>query len=305
MTLQALWQDRWPTIALPECVARVDAAAPDARHQVRMGLPCDQGGPNPEPGVDDCPAAGRCLTAKRKAMGSLLFDRENLTRPRSSASSMFPRELWEPCLDRHDDLVPHYNKPFGHSMRLGVASAWDVAWSERTGGDYVVKMTGVIDRETGKRRIVDILRVKGLTFAQQKELTVAEWRKYHDDVVVVESNAAQVLYAQELERTPVPVLRHPMQKKGDLEKGIPRLVVQLEARKWELPYRDGGFHHEHAEVFLAECEAFGWNNGKLEGVGEHDDTVAAWHHLAWALDRLVAPETPGRARSPQASAAYI
>ncbi len=38
---------------------------------------------------------------------------------------------------------------------------------------------------------------------------------------------------------------------------------------------------------LAEFEAFGWNDGKLEGVGEHDDTVMCFWHLNWAIDKLV------------------
>jgi hypothetical protein len=43
---------------------------------------------------------------------------------------------------------------------------------------------------------------------------------------------------------------------------------------------------------LSELEAFGWVDGKLEGVGEHDDTVMALWHLKWGIDTMVVGPVP-------------
>lgn len=282
-TRTALWPDRWPAIALSACIDRVEAAPPEERSIAKWELPCDT-----------CPEMSRCLNASRKSKGPLIYDREILTVPRSSESSLFPRELFEPGLLRGSQCVPHYLKPYGIEDRFAVASAWDIAWSEKTGGDWMVKMTALLDRESGKRRILDVLRVQKLSFQQQVRLIEAEWAKYRDDIVIVESDAAQAVWGQFVgETTAVPIVRHSAggsdgnASKRSLSEGVPSLIMQLEARRWQVPYQVGTFHHENVEVFLSEAEAYGWNDGKLEGSGEHDDTVMAWWHLAWGIDRLL------------------
>lgn len=276
-TRTALWPERWPAIALQACIDEVENAPPDQQAQVKWNLPCAQ-----------CPKNTACLNAKRKELGPLLYDREILTTPRSSESSLFPMELFEPLLRRQEAFVPYWHKPFSIESRYGVCSAWDIAWSEKIGGDYLVKITGVVDRETGIRKVLDINRWQRLTFPEQCMLVEAEWGKYQDDLVVIESDFAQKVWTQHLKSTTaVPVMPHSASGKKDMISGIPGLLLQLEQKKWEIPYQRGSYHHEHAEAFLAELEAFGWVDGKLEGVGEHDDTVMAWYHLAWGLDRLV------------------
>ena len=86
----SLWADRWPAIALQECIDEVEAAAPQDRAKVTLGLPCK-----------DCAKSTSCLTAKRKELGSLMYAREFGTKPMTSESSLFPREM----LDRYTDRV--------------------------------------------------------------------------------------------------------------------------------------------------------------------------------------------------------
>lgn len=284
-TRVSLWSERWPAIALQECIDKVEAAPPDRRAEVKFRLPCQ-----------DCPKNAACLNAKAKSQGPLLYGREILTRPRSSESSLFPREMFEPFLDREMALIPYYQKPFGAESRYGVCSAWDIAWSEKTGGDWMVKTTGLVDRQTGIRTVIDILRVQRLSFSQQVDLIVSEWGKYHDDIVVLESDAAQMVWAQYVgEHSPVPVLRHAAggrdgnASKRHLSMGVPGLIMEVTGGQWRWPYDRGTFHFENVEIFLSEAENFGWNDGKLEGVGEHDDTVMSWWHLSYGLKRLVAP----------------
>lgn len=285
MAAISLWPDRWPAIAKQECIDEVEAAPPDQRAEVKFALPCS-----------DCEMSTRCLNAKRKELGPLLYDREILTKPRTSESSLFPWELFEPLLRRDEQMVEYYLKPYGAEERYAVCSAWDLAWSERIGGDYLVKMTALLDRANGKRKLIDVCRWQKKTFDEQIELIEMHWGMYHDDLVVIEGDAAQRVWRQHLERnTAVPVMSHEASEKRDFALGVPGLLLKLEQGKWEFPYSPGTWHFEELRVFFAEAEAFGFQDDKLQGIGEHDDTVMAWWHLDWGLDRLVQPMGQKRA----------
>lgn len=277
-TRNALWETRWPAIALQECVDTVEAAPPEQQAETKRSLPCS-----------DCPENTRCLNAKRKEIGPLLFDREILTRPRAAESSLFPRDLMAPMLDEAAELVPHYRKPLGAEHRLIVVSGWDLAWSEKTGGDYLVRVTALADRFTGRFRLLDIYRDRGLRFTAQKQRIVADHGRYAEDLVVIEADAAQVIWTQQLEEeTSVPVLRHyAAGSKRDLHVGVPSLLIDFANRRWEIPHRPHGRGYDEVETLLDELEAFGWTDGKLEGSGEHDDTVMALWHCQWGLRMML------------------
>jgi hypothetical protein len=271
----SLWPNRWPAIALQECRDAVSEAPLLARAEVKRNLPCKS-----------CPENTRCLVAKQKEQGPLLYGREMLTEPRSQEASLFPRSLMAPMLDPGRGCVPHYLKAAGRERIEWVASAWDLAWSEKIGGDYLCKITGMLNLRTGRKSVLDINRWQGLTYTQQCELIVQQHRLYHDDAVVLESDAAQVIWAQTLEETSeVPVLRHAAgDDKRSLHIGVPALLIDFSNRRWSFPYQEGGLRVDEVENLLVELGAFGYNNGKLEGVGEHDDTVMALWHLWWALN---------------------
>jgi hypothetical protein len=238
------------------------------------------------------------LNAKRKELGPLMYDREIQTKPRSSESSLFPMELFEPLLSREQACVPHYRKPFGDEERYAVAQAWDLAWSEKIGGDYLVCETAYLDRSTGRRHMLDVERWTRVDFDDQVQLIGTKWNLYQADLVVIESDAAQAIWAKHVGRnSAVPVLPHSSGGKTDMASGVPGLLLLLETRRWEFPYSKGTYHAEEMENFLAECEAFGWVDGKLQGVGEHDDTVMCFWHLNWALDRLMMVEDTSHRRN--------
>ncbi len=132
-TRTALWPDRWPAIALQSCIDTVEAAEPGVRAEVKFNLPCKT-----------CVKNTACLNAKRKELGPLLYDREILTLPRSSESSLFPREMFAPMLNNRLKCVQYFVPPFSLERDYKVAQAWDLAWSEKTGGDYLTCATAVV-----------------------------------------------------------------------------------------------------------------------------------------------------------------
>lgn len=275
-TRNSLWPERWPVIAKQECVDQVEAVPPEEQADVKLRLPCGT-----------CEEAHRCLTAKRKEIGPLMYDREINTQPRASGSSLFPMELFRPCLRPEESLVPYWHKPLGIESYLKVVQAWDIAWSEKIGGDWLVCMTGVVDLRDGSRRLLDVNRWRQIGFDDQVKLIGSQHEVFQSDLVVIESDAAQQVWTQHLGRnTSVPVLPHSAGDKQSLARGVPSLLISLSNRKWSIPYRDGSYHREHVDAFLGEAEAFGWTDGGLEGVGEHDDTVMCWWHLSWGMDKL-------------------
>jgi hypothetical protein len=273
-TRVSLWQTRWPAIALQACIDKVEEAPPELRPEIKRELPCKT-----------CEKNTACLNAKRKELGPILYDRELLTSARSDESSLFPRRLMRPMLDPARGCLPHYFKPNGLEHRLVVVSAWDLAWSEKVGGDFLVKISGELDLHTGRKRVLDIHRWEGKTFAEQCELIAQQWALFHDDFVVIEADAAQVIWAQTVEAySDVPVLRHRAgEEKQSLHIGVPALLIDFSARRWSFPYRTNGTRVGEIENLLIELAAFGYVDGKLQGVGEHDDTVMALWHLWYGL----------------------
>jgi hypothetical protein len=282
LNVESLWHERWPYIALQVCVDAVGEVPKESREEIRWSLPCA-----------DCSESDRCLTAKEREIGSLLFDREQRTKPRAQGSSLFPRERMEKVLDYTTAMSDYYRKPYGKSG-LVVGSAWDFAWSERAGGDWLTKVTGVMDRENGNMiDVLDINRWQQLEFQAQCELIIGEHAKYNDDFVVFEEAAAQLVWRQYVtSKSSVPVVPHGVNEKKDLLIGIPGLIIDVDNRKWRFPFKSGTRNHEVMEQFLSECENFGWSGDKLEGVGEHDDLVVAWWHLRWGFTRYRVP--PGK-----------
>ena len=280
----ALWPSRWPLIALQECVDQVEAAPPETKTVVRFSLPCAT-----------CPKNTACLTAREREVGSLMFDREYLTRPRASASSLFPFERIEPCLDKTLEFVASYRKPYSLEYRFGISSGWDIAWSERTGGDYLVKLTGLLDRQSGKKRLLDAKRWQAKTFDEQMDLIQAEHSSYRDDIVVVEDDFSQKVWVQRLtSSTSVPVIGHSAGAKTNLEWGIPALLMGFDRQVYQIPWRQGSLRHDLARTLVSEFEAFGWEDDKLQGVGEHDDMVMAFYHMDYGLEMLKGIDRPVR-----------
>jgi hypothetical protein len=148
----------------------------------------------------------------------------------------------------------------------------------------------MVDRQTGIRTLLDVQRWRKLSFDEQIDLMGAQWQLFKDDLVVIEADAAQQVWSQHLSRnTAIPVMPHTAGGKRDFATGVPGLLLKLEQKRWRFPYSPGTYHFEELREFFAEAEAFGFVDDKLQGVGEHDDTVMAWWHLDWGLERLVAP----------------
>lgn len=213
------------------------------------------------------------------------FAREYQNDPRDASASLFPFELTGHALLRGAELTFLPLEP-GSYRRLPqelVLLGMDIAASESVGADYTVIEVAAFDRGSGDSRLLWAGRWKGASFGQQLDYLGRACEAFGVDVAVVENNAFQRwLHAEALKdpRTAGRVIGHTTgREKQRLEDGVPSMKIGLGAKLWVVPSGDAE-SRAFAQVWQAELNAFGWKDDKLEGIGEHDDTVMAW----WFLD---------------------
>lgn len=234
-------------------------------------------------------ASGELLWPERHPLADLLalrdldplmFSREYQNEPIDDAASMFPRSLTDTLKVADATFLPRYR----HGPEVAVILGLDIARSEAAGADFTVGMVVGYDRSTQKRRLLFARRERGLDFRQQLDWLREAMFLYQVDMAVVEENGFQKWLFQEAQRYPETagkVIGHRTgQEKADLHEGVPALKLAFVDHLWELPAGDDA----SAKFFgwwQAEHAAFGWKDGKLQGVGEHDDTVMA----TWFVER--------------------
>ena len=217
----------------------------------------------------------------------VIFSKEYQNDPRDEASSIFPFGVTAGAVARGLNLTMVDAYP--HVLRLEgdfVVLSCDLAVSEAVGADYTVVMVALYNRYSQNRRLLYASRERGLTFDDQ----VAQLRRvcndFNVDVGVVENNAFQKWLASVLRRYPETASRifgHTTGiEKQHLADGVPGLKIIFQNELWTVPVGDTR-SAEFARIWRSELNAFGYVNGKLEGVGEHDDVVMA----TWLLERAI------------------
>lgn len=239
------------------------------------------------------------LERKRKTLASSLrWSREYLCQPISSEASIFPTSLFE---------QPGVKQPYD----LGDAAFWaakgittymgvDLAMSASAGGDYFVCLVmGVTDE--GERFVLDIYREKGLGYQAQVDKIIELGLLWDTQLVFVEANQYQRVITDMVVRTSdIPVKafyttgrggsaaattrRRGMNQsyvanKNALDQGIPAIRMLLENLRLHFPWLPRS--RPLVKRLIDEMQAFGWAEGKMQGVGSHDDMVMA----LWIADR--------------------
>lgn len=238
----------------------------------------------------------------RRDADPLLFAREFQNDPRDDASSIFPAHLTKPAIDagaaepfaapvmKVEDfwaLPPELRPPpyVKDQYEFTVLSA-DMALSGEVGADYCAIEVGSYDVRTQKRRLIWAMRERGLDFHQQVQaLRMACWL-FKIDLGCMEHNSFQRWVRAETLKYPETAGRIVGHNTGPerqtLQEGVPSLVIGLAQRLWTI-YSGDKAALRFASIWQSEMNAFGWKDDKLQGVGEHDDTVMAF----WLLERAV------------------
>lgn len=215
------------------------------------------------------------LRSKKKEIGSVSFAREILCQPISDDLSIFPGYLFPPCYAEHLTMrMPLAQiQANGWVCYMGV----DIARSSSVGADYFVIFV-IARSNTGEHIIMDIRRSRGLPFQQQlQEIEIAA-ALYDPSIILIESNAMQQIYTDEMRRLtdlPVKPFLTLATNKYPLDRGVPGLRILLEGQKVVIPKGDE-ISLKLSGIWEDECTQFGFIDGKLQGIGEHDDTVMSW-----------------------------
>lgn len=238
------------------------------------------------------------LENRKTEIGSVRFTREFLCQPISDEMSLFPEKLFR---GKAEALTVKLGMSREYYERLGITDffvGFDFALSASTSADFTVGFVLGLDSK-GNRWVVDIQRHKGLEYGSQLSLINALGRKYQATLIYLEANQMQRIFGDTLiQETDLPIFKfntsgtkktkkHPTgnsvtQNKNSLEGGVPSLRVLLENGKVKIP-RGCQRSVEVTETWIQEMKCFTWLEGKLQGVGSHDDTVMAF----WIADCAV------------------
>lgn len=217
----------------------------------------------------------KALMDKKEEIGSVSFAREILCEPITDDLAIFPSYLFPPCYDTTQVLRPsiEHIRANDWSVFVGV----DIARSASVGADYFVVYIIGVD-PLGNHTVIDIVRHKGLEFIQQQDHIKMAGFRYRADLMHLEANNMQQVWSDEVIRTtdlPVKPFVTTAQNKYPLDKGVPSLRILLENKKMVIP-RGDEYSRQTTDIWIEECTQFGFIDGKLQGIGEHDDTVMAW-----------------------------
>lgn len=223
------------------------------------------------------------LESKKYEIGSIRFTREFMCDPISDDMSLFPGYLFQ------GDPVEVYNLRLGMSKEyweqagIQIFIGVDFAISANVEADYVVIWVMGVDK-FGNRWVIDIIREHGIGFQMQLSLINSIARKYDPAMIFLEANQMQRIFGDELIRTtdlPIQQFTTGVQK-NSLDKGVPSLRILFENGKIRIPRGDTR-SIELTDIWIGEMRSFTWHEGKLQGVGKHDDTVMAF----WICDQAI------------------
>lgn len=216
------------------------------------------------------------LLDKRETQGNLIFSRENLVKPVTNESSIFPDEVIRRSYVGMEDYVfvntrDAYRKKFDM-----VVTSIDFSISSSVGADYTVMITTGID-ENDNIWLMNITRFKGKKFSEQIAMMKQINTNFRPDLMILENNVFQQIFVQEGERYGLPVEGHTTgTNKYDLKAGLPGLAILYERGKIKCPRGDQR-SIDISDSLALELGSVTWTEKGLEGVGEHDDqAMALW-----------------------------
>ena len=211
------------------------------------------------------------LLDKRASQGNIIFSRENLCRPITNESSIFPLKILERSLVRMENYVLVRNRDDFPIKFNRVVTGCDFSISANVGSDYTVFTTWGIDDDNGERWLLHFHRQKGMTFNEQMQTLRGINSRFRPDVMVLEQNTFQQIFVQESDRQGLPVVGHTTGiDKYDLKTGWPGLAIDFERGKIHIPVGDE-YSRNVKDLIFSDLGSVAFTDKGLESVGEHDD----------------------------------
>ena len=221
-------------------------------------------------------------------MPAIQFTREYLCEPIHDVASMFPMALLEKARDHNLKILDVADSEYDENGdRVGVLGhhfiGWDTAIASDKNADYTAMTVLRTLPDEDVKQIVGIVHEQGMGSAAQKRQIILLNNKFQPDLIELEGNNFQRMFAMELQdiRQDIPI-RTFMTTRTRKESLFMSLLMAFEQGQIKTPYGDDRskrFTHKLEE----ELTRFGMQkNGRLESVGVHDDLAMSLALANWA-----------------------
>ena len=210
------------------------------------------------------------LMEKRTTQGNIIFSRENLCRPITNESSIFPLKILERSLLRMENYILVRNRDDFPIKFNKVVVGCDFAISSNVGADYTVfTVWGVTDDRD--MYLLHMYRESGKTFHEQMQVLRGINVRFRPECMVLEQNTFQQIFVQESDKQGMPVIGHTTGiDKYDLKTGWPGIAILFERGKIHIPIGDK-YSQDIKDLIFTDLGSVAFTDHGLESVGEHDD----------------------------------
>ena len=225
------------------------------------------------------------LMEKRTTQGNIIFSRENLCRPITNESSIFPLKILERTLVGMDKYTLVNNVDDFPMKFSKVVVGCDFSISANVGADYTVfTVWGVTeDREM---YLLHMYRDKGKTFHEQMQVLKGINIRFRPHCMVLEQNTFQQIFVQESDKQGMPVIGHTTGiDKYDLKTGWPGIAILMERGKMHIPVGDK-YSENVKDLIFSDLGSVAFTDHGLESVGEHDDISSSFWLATLGANKL-------------------
>ena len=165
------------------------------------------------------------LMEKKETQGNLIFSRENLVKPVTNDSTIFPEDVIKRSYVGMDDYIFVQSRDAYKIKFDRVVMACDFSISSSVGADYTVIITAGID-DKDNIWLMNITRFKGKKFGEQMQVISSLNHAFKPDLIVMEQNVFQQIFVQEGDKMGMPVEGHTTgTNKYDLKSGLPGVSI--------------------------------------------------------------------------------
>lgn len=225
------------------------------------------------------------LMDKKATQGNIIFSRENLCRPITNESSIFPLSVLQQSLIGMEKYTVVRNRDDFPMKFNTVVVGCDFAISANVGADYSVFTIWGVDDERGMW-LLNMYREKGKTFHEQIQILKNINVRYRPNIMVVEQNTFQSIFVQEGDKQGLPVMGHTTGiDKFDLKSGWPAVAVLFERRKIHIPIGDKQ-SQDIKDLIFSDLGSVAFTDRGLESVGSHDDISSSFWLASLGANKL-------------------
>ena len=226
------------------------------------------------------------LMEKRATQGNIIFSRENLCRPITNESSIFPLSILEKSLIRMENYTLVKNRSDFPIKFEKVVVGCDFAISSNVGADYFVFIIWGVD-ENRDMWLLNMYRDKGKKFHEQMQILRGINLRFQPECMVLEQNVFQQIFVDESDRQGMPVIGHTTGiDKYDLKTGWPGLAILFERGKIHIPIGDK-YSQDMKDLIFTDLGSVAFTDKGLESVGEHDDISSSMWLATLGANKLM------------------